>query len=178
MAEALHDGELDTVWAEDERTMIAESQVNRFDERVEESVLVQHMLLGEKALRRDSGEVCSGRINTEAPARISKFSSRVVSGSPFSEPSTLSTEKVTPVAPERLADSSARTGLALRSAKLCITAVFSLGGSFSRKEVAVGLRSLSKRDWKWSSICHLSVCILTRRTTNTTSGGIEFRKSE
>lgn len=35
--------------------MTAECQVNRFDERVEESVSVQHILLGEKALRRDSG---------------------------------------------------------------------------------------------------------------------------
>lgn len=101
-----------------------------------------------------AGEVCSGRINTEAPQRISKFSRRVVSGSPFAEHSTLSTENVMPVAPERHGDSSARTGLALRSAPLFITAVLSLGGSFSRKEVSVGLRSLSKRDW----ICVNRLC--------------------
>src|SRR6516162_4745567 len=125
-----------------------------------------------------AGDVCSGRLNTEAPARISKFSRRVVSGSPFAECSTLSTENVMPVAPERHGHSSARAGLALHSAPLCITAVLSPAASFGRKEVSVGLRSLSKRDWKRSSMRHLSICSLTRRATNTTSRGIDFTQSK
>jgi hypothetical protein len=53
MAESLHDGEPDTVRGEHQRTMFAECQVNRFDERVEEKVLVYVALLYEEAMRCD-----------------------------------------------------------------------------------------------------------------------------